>query len=98
MEQSSVERLWDERWRTPWFQYSSDSGLHTGWYEDSTSLEAKLELMQKYHLRGFAAWRLGLEDPGFWTLASVKGRPGQRDQKRHPHRSGTHATLEGGKH
>jgi spore germination protein YaaH len=96
MEQLSVERLWDERWRTPWFQYSSDSGLHTGWYEDSTSLEAKLGLMQKYHLRGFAAWRLGLEDPKFWTLASVKDRTGQQGQKRRPHRSATHAARGGG--
>jgi spore germination protein YaaH len=97
LEQLSIERLWHERWRTPWFQYSSDSGLHTGWYEDSMSLEAKLELMQKYHLRGFAAWRLGFEDPKFWTLAAVKGRTGQQDQKRRSHRSGTHAAVGGAK-
>jgi spore germination protein YaaH len=96
MEQLSAERLWDERWRTPWFHYSDDVGLHTGWYEDSRSLEAKLELMQKYHLRGFAAWRLGVEDPGFWTLASVKGRTGRQDQKRRPRQPGTHAALGGG--
>jgi spore germination protein YaaH len=97
MEQLRVERLWHERWRAPWFQYSSDSGLHTGWYEDSMSLEAKLELMQKYHLRGFAAWRLGLEDPKFWTLAFVKGRTAPQDQNRRPHRPRTHAALGGRK-
>jgi spore germination protein YaaH len=95
MEQLGVERLWDERWRTPWFQYSNDAGLHTGWYEDSRSLEAKLELMQQYHLRGFAAWRLGVEDPGFWTLASAKGRTGQQAQKRRPR---SRPTAGGGKH
>jgi spore germination protein YaaH len=97
IEQLRVGRLWDERWRTPWFQYSDDSGLHTAYYEDSRSLEAKLELMQKYHLRGFAAWRLGVEDPGFWTLESVKRRTGQQDQKRPPRRPGTRAVVEGGK-
>lgn len=91
IEQLSVVRLWHERWRTPWFQYSSDSGLHTGWYEDSMSLEAKLELMQKYHLRGFAGWRLGVEDPKFWTLAAAKDWPGQPSQKRRTRRSGAHA-------
>jgi spore germination protein YaaH len=96
MEQLSAERLWDGRWRTPWFHYSDDIGLHTGWYEDSRSLEAKLELVQKYHLRGFAAWRLGVEDPGFWTLASVKRRTVRQDQKRRPRQPGTHAALGGG--
>jgi spore germination protein YaaH len=97
MEQLSVERLWDERWRTPWFQYRDDSGLHTGWYEDSRSLEAKLELIQKYHLRGFAAWRLGVEDPRFWILTSVKGRTGPERRKRSPHQPGTHAARGSGK-
>jgi spore germination protein YaaH len=82
LEQSSVESRWDEWWRTPWFQFRDDRGLHTGWYENSRSLEGKLELMRKYHLRGFAAWRLGVEDPGFWTLAAVKGRT-PRGRRKH---------------
>ena len=84
LEQLRIESLWDERWRTPWFQYSDASGLHTGWYEDSRSLEAKLELMQEYRLRGFAAWRLGDEDPTFWTLAPVKQRTGPQPRKHAP--------------
>ena len=96
MEQLNAERLWHDRWRTPWFQYSGDSGLHTGWYEDSMSLQAKFELMREYQLRGFAAWRLGLEDPKFWTLAAVKSRSGQQGPKRRPRRSGTHARLGAG--
>jgi spore germination protein YaaH len=87
------ERLWDERWRTPWFQYRDDSGFHTGWYEDSKSLEAKLELVEKYHLRGFAAWRLGVEDPGFWTLGAVKARTGQRRSKHSPARPPIRAAV-----
>jgi spore germination protein YaaH len=98
MERLSAEHLRDERWRTPWFQYHDDTGLHTGWYEDSNSLEAKLELMQKYHLRGFAAWRLGVEDPAFWTLAFGKVRTGPQVQKRRPRRPGTRAAVGGGKH
>ena len=98
MERLRVERLWDERWRTPWFQYHDDSGLHTGWYEDSKSLEAKLELMQKYRLRGFAAWRLGVEDPAFWALAFANLRTGQQVQKPRPRRPGARAAVGGGKH
>jgi spore germination protein YaaH len=98
MEQLRVESLWDERWRTPWFQYSDDSGMHTGWYEDSKSLEVKLELMREYRLRGFAAWRLGVEDPAFWSLADVKGRTELERRKRSPrHQAGSGATLANGK-
>jgi len=97
MQQLSVERLCDERWRTPWFQYSDASGLHTGWYEDSRSLQNKLELMQKYHLRGFAAWRLGVEDPAFWALAPVKGRSGPEHPKHSPAQPGAHVTVGRGK-
>jgi len=97
-EQLRVESLWDERWRTPWFQYSDASGVHTGWYEDSRSLDAKLELMRKYHLRGFAAWRLGVEDPAFWTLASLKGRTEPARRKHSSPQVGTHAAPGGGKH
>jgi spore germination protein YaaH len=101
IEQMSVERLWHERWRAPWFQYSDEIGLHVGWYEDNRSLEAKLELVQKYHLRGFAAWRLGLEDPEFWTLAFTHERTARertvREHRKHgPSKSRTRAALGAG--
>ena len=93
LEQWQVAGLWDERWRTPWFQYSDTDGLHTGWYENSKSLEAKLGLMQEYHLRGFAAWRLGVEDPAFWTLVTEKERPVPKHRKHTTHQPGTRAAL-----
>jgi len=74
MERAKVEVQWHERWRTPWFQYRDASGLHTAWYEDSGSLNEKLQLMRQYRLRGFAAWRLGVEDPKFWALPIVAGK------------------------
>jgi spore germination protein len=93
LEQWQVAGLWDPRWRTPWFQYSDIDGLHTGWYENSRSLEAKLELMQAYHLRGFAAWRLGFEDPAFWSLVTEKERPAPKRRKHTAHQPGTRAAL-----
>jgi len=93
MEQWQVPGLWDERWRTPWFQYSDTDGLHTGWYEDSRSLQAKLALMEEYRLRGFAAWRLGVEDPAFWTLLLEKPRTGPAHRKRASRQAGSRAAL-----
>lgn len=40
---------------------------HEVWFENHVSLEAKLELVDKYNLGGIAIWRLGKEDPENWT-------------------------------
>ncbi len=42
--------------------------LHQVWLEDSTSAAARLSLVDAYHARGVATWRLGLEDPSVWPL------------------------------
>lgn len=60
---------WDDRWRTNWAEWKDGEASSTAWYDDRRSLEQKLLLMQAYHLKGFAAWRLGMEDPAFWSLA-----------------------------
>jgi len=64
-----VARQWDDRWRSPWFRYEEGSSTRTVWYEDDKSLRAKLALVAGNRLRGFAAWRLGFEDPAFWVEA-----------------------------
>jgi spore germination protein len=61
---------WDDRWRTTWFEVQQNGGKRTAWFDDSRSLREKLNLMRAYRLRGFAAWRLGVEDPEFWPMAA----------------------------
>lgn len=65
----SLVTHWDDRWRTTWSEWKDGDASSTAWYDDRRSLEEKLKLMQAYHLKGFAAWRLGMEDPAFWPLA-----------------------------
>lgn len=69
-----VEVQWDARWRAPWFQFRDGPELHTVWFDDRRSFKEKLELVQHYRLRGFAAWRLGSEDPEFWSVAAEMSR------------------------
>ncbi len=38
------------------------------WLENEQSLEGKLELIRKYQLAGFGAWRLGYERDSVWPL------------------------------
>jgi spore germination protein YaaH len=72
LEGSRTERHWDEMSRTSWFQLRDGDTLRTVWFDDVRSLREKLNLMQVYNLRGYAAWRLGVEDPAFWQESSDK--------------------------
>lgn len=66
LEEPGSERHWDDLYRTTWFQWRDGETLRTAWFDDARSLREKLGLLPLYHLRGYAAWRLGVEDPEFW--------------------------------
>jgi spore germination protein len=53
---------------TPVYTYSGWDGTHQIWFENSTSLSYKLKLAEDTGLAGWGAWRLGMEDPNFWSL------------------------------
>ncbi|MDR7079375.1 spore germination protein YaaH [Neobacillus niacini] len=65
--------LWDSRSQTPHFGYvDEEQHSHQVWFENSDSLRHKLDLVEKYNLRGIGIWRLGLEDPNYWTTIPEK--------------------------
>ncbi|UFJ41024.1 glycoside hydrolase family 18 [Brevibacillus humidisoli] len=64
-----VQPVWDDQARASRFRYRDDAGfMHDVWYENSQSLQAKLQLLETYNLGGIGVWRLGLEDPGIWKV------------------------------
>ena len=52
--------------QTP-FVVSANGGMTT-YFDDGDSLARKIALVRTYGLAGIAAWRLGFEDPRFWSL------------------------------
>ena len=70
LEDPASQRYWDDLFRTAWFQIREGGTLRTAWFDDARSLREKQKLVQLYHLRGYAAWRLGVEDPGFWEAVT----------------------------
>lgn len=65
--------IWDSRSKTPHFSYvDKEKHSHQVWFENSRSLRFKLNLVEKYNLRGIGIWRLGLEDPMYWTTIPEK--------------------------
>jgi spore germination protein len=65
---AGMDAQWNPERRSSWLQYRNGAGQHTAWFEDQRSLQEKLRLVRQYHLRGFAAWRLGFEDTAFWKV------------------------------
>jgi spore germination protein YaaH len=64
---------WDDQSKSPYFNYTGSDGVsHTVWYENSNSLKAKLDIVNKYDIAGVAIWRLGGEDPGYWQVFKDK--------------------------
>jgi spore germination protein YaaH len=54
----------DQASQSPYFTY----GGRVVWFENSTSLRAKVNLVLQHGLAGWGGWRLGQEDPNFWSL------------------------------
>lgn len=67
----SLTPQWDEKQRSPWFEYRTGGTVRSVWYENARSVQEKLRLLERYRLRGFAAWRLGMEDPRIWSVISA---------------------------
>jgi spore germination protein len=65
--------------QAPWVKYKDDNGdSHEVWFENGASFEAKLRLVTDHRLAGFAAWRLGHEDPSVWTVIDGLMTPATR--------------------
>jgi spore germination protein len=59
--------MWDSASASPWLQYSSGSARHTVWFENGSSVGAKLDVTRVHDVGGIAVWRLGGEDPANWS-------------------------------
>lgn len=58
---------WDDHSRTPYVKYRDALGRDREiWFENSASVEQKLDMITKYRLAGFSLWRLGYEEDLFW--------------------------------
>ena len=62
------------------FSYTKDGHVHQAWFEDQSTLEAKLALVAQERLAGVAAWRLGYEDPRVWQSIDGLGQTGGATQ------------------
>jgi|GEM_PF-1850173 len=66
---------WDNSSKCPYFNYTDSDGIdHTVWFENSYSIEYKLDIVNSYNLGGIGIWRLGLENSDYWNVIKSKIR------------------------
>lgn len=54
---------------SPYYGYRDEYGRdHQVWFEDARSVQAKLDLVKCYHLRGISGWVLDVPFPAFWQI------------------------------
>ena len=68
VKESGAEIIVDSVTNQNYAEWEEGGDIYRVWIEDSTSLEMKLKLIQKYQLAGVSAWRLGWESEGTWDL------------------------------
>jgi spore germination protein YaaH len=54
------------------FGYDAYGVHHELWIQSTDTLRRKLALMYEYGLKGISVWRLGFEDPSFWSLIPAR--------------------------
>lgn len=56
--QYGAEIFYDEVAQTPYFNYVENGVEHEVWFEDARSIQAKMELVEEYNLRGISYWQI----------------------------------------
>ena len=70
-----AEVKYDETAQTPFFNYEDDSAvMHEVWFEDARSIQAKLEMIEEFNLRGAGIWQIMRPfRPGWMQLERMYG-------------------------
>jgi len=68
--EKGMDIYWNKDVSQNYGELQTENGIEKIWLEDEESLEAKMQLVEKYELAGSAAWKLGFERAGVWAVIS----------------------------
>ena len=67
-----VQVKWSGEYQEPFYYYTDTAGnKREVWFENHVTLKTKIDLVKKYRLYGISIWRLGFEDPSFWSVITT---------------------------
>ena len=66
---SGADVNFDQSSLNPTYAYADDAGVsHSVWFLDAPTMFNQIKAADDYLPRGYALWRMGVEDPGVWSL------------------------------
>ena len=68
LEEKGMVSGWDETTSQNYAELETGSGKYQIWLEDEQSIDAKMQLFEKYGLAGVAEWKLGFERSAIWDV------------------------------
>lgn len=68
VEEKGMVSGWDETTSQNYAELETGSGKYQIWLEDEQSIDAKMQLFEKYGLAGVAEWKLGFERSAIWDV------------------------------
>lgn len=83
----------DDASRNMAFAYQDNNVQHQVWFMNSVTAWNEMQILKKKKVLGFSMWRLGTEDPQFWTAVSSRTTP--QDLKTVPALSSVEYATEG---
>ena len=66
---------YDDNFQEPFADYTQNNDHHRAWFENPRSIAAKLDMMKRNNLGGYAVWRLGQESVDFWPVMRLMNLP-----------------------
>ena len=69
---ANVEKKWDDNLKQYYVEYTENGAVYKMWIEDTTSISAKLDLINEYQLAGAAYWEKDRESEEVWDVVQEK--------------------------
>lgn len=72
VQEKGLKKKWDPQAKQNYVEYTENGEKHQIWIEDDKSINQRLNLVERYKLRGVSAWYMGQESPEIWHVFSSK--------------------------
>jgi len=67
---AGAKPTYDDLTKLNYAEFEQDNKLYKIWLEDKDAISKRIDLIEKYDLAGYAAWKLGLETSDVWAELS----------------------------
>ncbi|QRG70373.1 glycosyl hydrolase family 18 protein [Brevibacillus choshinensis] len=68
LQEKKLTKKWDDKTKQNYVEFIENGEKHQIWIEDEMSMKHRLELVNKYKLKGSAVWYVGQETPDIWPI------------------------------